>query len=65
MLYLALQPVFIRNNKTIKMPDYLGNDMRKTKDEKEAEEKDIKRKLVSSFLILLGWLWCLLGYIFY
>lgn len=46
MLYLALQLVFIRNNKTIKMPDYLGNDMRKTKDEKEAEEKDIKRKLV-------------------
>lgn len=28
------------------MPDYLGNDMRKTKDEKEAEEKDIKRKIV-------------------
>lgn len=46
VLYLALQPVFIRNKKTFKMPDYLGNDMRKTKDEKEAEEKDIKRKLV-------------------
>lgn len=38
------------------MPDYLGNDMRKTKDEKEAEEKDIKRKIsFEIFLQLLGY----------
>lgn len=39
---------WINTNTTVKMPDHLGEDMRKTKNEEVKEEKDIKGKSLGS-----------------